>query len=594
MKTRDQNSLVTATLQELASSLFRDLQAHHPLQVKDLTLDAKTLFERVKAEGVGFLTCALPKLGKAIYAGLECGRFACPSGFARRKGTAIPRFLGGLLTQVFELDGSVRRHHDSSSLADAIQVCFMFYKLDLPYTPAKEQKVIDAFVQTEADLEKVDMDEVDCELLDDAARIIGQIFRRFDPMDIRPAHGPGAVATGEKITEKWTFKRKYAGIHRVYPYYEYFVPSRMSLLRKLRSYRGLENRESGVAKVRLVPKDSRGPRLISMEPLEYQFIQQGLSRALVKWVERRSPITSGFVNFTDQGINRSLALNNSVSRRYSTLDLKEASDRVSLKLVEKLFSRTEKLLTCLKATRTSSTELPDGRILPLRKFAPMGSALCFPVEALVFFSLSEALRRRERIGGRVYVYGDDLVVPRELVPHLFEHFPSLGLLFNQDKCFTNGYFRESCGLDAYSSSIVTPTRIRRCLPKSRKDVSALVSAVELSNHLWLRGYWRCSTYVTDVVQRLMHIPVVSSPKENFGGLSWQSFTSKGVITDRAKVRWNAGLQHHQVFCPVSVVPSKRTSLAPEERLFSRLLEQPVETVTVPHAVAIKMRWSYLY
>lgn len=594
MERRDQNSLVIAQVQELASSLFLDLQSHHPHLVKDLSLDFRSFTKRIEFEGLGFATHSLPRLGKAIYKSLETGLFVCPCGFSKMKGTALPRFLGGLLKCCYTLDGSLKDDLDQPSLTDLIQICFLFYKLNLPYSARLNSKVIKAFVKTEEDLEKLAIE--DDLVIQEATDLAEKILSDFNPMDILPRHGPGAVATGEKGSKKWVFSRKYESIHKVYPYYEYFVPSRRSLLDSISWYKNLEQHESGCAKVTLVPKDSRGPRLISMEPLEYQFIQQGISRALVEYLEKKCPFTRGRVNFTDQGINRNLALHNSCTKRYATLDMKEASDRVSLQLVRRIFHKNERFLRAIEATRSTHTELPSGEILKLRKFAPMGSALCFPVEALIFFVLIKSIMKRERIRGSVYVYGDDIIVPVEVVPHLFEQMPKYGLMFNEDKCFISGYFRESCGMDAYKGNVCVPVRMRSILPRSRKEASAIVSAVEFSNYLFQRGYWKSARYVEDSVKGILNIDVLKSPKVNFGALAFTSFTSKGVITgDRTRTRFNKDLQCYESLLNIGYQPVKRRkSLSNDAILFMNLVNQRQWTDAVPHAAAIKMRWYPIY
>jgi hypothetical protein len=139
-------------------------------------------------------------------------------------------------------------------------------------------------------------------------------------------------------------------------------------------------------------------------------------------------LTSGLVNFTDQGINRYQAYRGSITRESSTLDLKDASDRVSLALVENLFPNN--WVEALKACRSAMTELPNGDIVTLSKHAPMGSALCFPVMALCIWAILTATANMAqtahavKVSGRlsesrkrfnwaepVYVYGDDIICP---------------------------------------------------------------------------------------------------------------------------------------------------------------------------------------
>jgi len=333
---------------------------------------------------------------------------------------------------------------------------------------------------------------------------LSRIFAGFNVRDIIPRHGPGAVATGERVGEKSNFSRLYAHIERIYPFTEYFVLGQSQVADQLDWIQSLEVLEHGTAEVVLVPKDSRGPRLISKEPLELQWIQQGIQKRLYAWIERH-PLTRGFVNFTDQTRNRTLALESSRSNEYVTLDMKDASDRVTLRLVGRLFGGTP-LLEGLIASRSEYTRLPDGKIVRLSTFAPMGSAVCFPIEAMCFYALAVAvIRIRTSTGFRtpeVYVYGDDIIVKREDYPFLLELFPQVGLKFNVDKCCVGRFFRESCGCDAYNGIDVTPIRMRtEWCHRGRRDASELVSWVELSNSLWNAGYCTTADTIKGMVER---------------------------------------------------------------------------------------------
>jgi hypothetical protein len=351
---------------------------------KDLDRDRRTLCDRFEAEGLSFLTKTLPLLGKALDLGLVESSLCVPREFKKaHKCTGIPAFLQTYFRLVFAEDGMLLEQADPRAVKHLRQVLFMLYKLELPYSEASEKRVIASFVATERELE-LGSDSPTGDLLAAASYIVRDVLMGFDPMDVMPKHGPGAVATGERLEEKWLFKRLYSQINRVYPYYDYYIVGRgRELLDRLDWYRSLERQISGCAKVVLVPKDSRGPRLISCEPLEYQWIQQGLGRKLVEHLESFW-MTKGKINFTNQEVNRELALTSSLTQEYATLDLKEASDRVSVELVSRLFAHSDATLKALLATRTTATKLPDGSVLSLNKFAPMGSALCFPVEAFCF------------------------------------------------------------------------------------------------------------------------------------------------------------------------------------------------------------------
>jgi len=233
------------------------------------------------------------------------------------------------------------------------------YKLKLPYDSKTENSVIESFVHTQAELHSLEFPVEVSPILREARSFITRLLGGINVRDIIPRHGPGAVSTGEEIGEKSNFSRIYSHTEIMYPFTEYFMLGLNQVVDQLDWIESLEILSYGTASVVLVPKDSRGPRLISKEPLELQWIQQGIQKLLYSWIERH-PMSRGFVNFTDQSINRNLALDASRTCEYVTLDMKDASDRVTLKLVERLFSGTS-LYDALIASRSEYTRLPDGR-----------------------------------------------------------------------------------------------------------------------------------------------------------------------------------------------------------------------------------------
>jgi hypothetical protein len=167
---------------------------------------------------------------------------------------------------------------------------------------------------------------------------------------------------------------------------------------------------------------------------------------------------------------------------------------------------------CLEATRSPETELPCGRILRLHKFAPMGSAVCFPIEALSFWALAVSClmakypgRSMREIAKTVWVYGDDIITYRKDYPEIMQLMEKVGLLFNRSKCCTHGFFRESCGMDAYKGVQVTPVRITKRWCR-RLVVPSLVSYCAYSDAFWDRGYYKAAAYIEEYVQSLARVP----------------------------------------------------------------------------------------
>jgi len=261
-----------------------------------------------------------------------------------------------------------------------------------------------------------------------------------------------------------------------------------------------------------------------------QYTQQALMEILVDRLERYRP-TMGRVNFTDQTVNQSMALKSSVNGRYATIDLKDASDRVSARLVGEMLSSQPTFRELVFATRSLRADVPGHGIHPISRFASMGSALCFPIEAMVFYTIVVSAIHRagrlpftrrglERASSGVRVYGDDIIVPVEYVPAVISELEWFNLRVNTNKSFYSGKFRESCGLDAFNGVPVTPVYARRLLPQSRHDTEELVSAVSLANQLYKAGYWAACTYVRSVVERLATVPHVA---ENSSVLGWNSY-----------------------------------------------------------------------
>lgn len=429
--------------------------------------DISTFYQRSENEGLHFLTKVLPGIGKALDAFHALNTWIAPSDFqCVNTGTlhgeyALPLFLGKAIK--FALNG------DSSAVDCVRQLTYIFYKLEVDYDKALVEDFLQSFIRTDENLLSITegISESQSLHMDSMARIIRRVLCNSDPLDIRPCHGSGATACRTENSDKWHSLRYYPKLDQVYPYADYFFYSATHLADEL--HRLEESAESTpCARIVLVPKDSRGPRVISCEPAELMYIQQGIMRLLYKTIETH-PLTRFKINFLDQKINRDLARQSSIDGSLATLDLSEASDRVSLDLVRRVFP--DNWVECLEACRSESTVLPDGRVLKLKKFAPMGSSCCFPVEALVFWASVMATYRRIKVKSEAYVYGDDIIIPVAYATEVIRDLESIGLVINLSKSFTRGPFRESCGGDYHNGCDVTPVRVRHGLGTSRTSIA---------------------------------------------------------------------------------------------------------------------------
>jgi hypothetical protein len=514
---------------QIIAALLSDVQTSHSevFTPRSLRLTTQKVMKRIEREGQSFLTKTLPRLGKAFNRALsgEVLLNSAEVAFESLPNSKLPKFMGELFQLIFSHDGRVLPRPCVRSIKTLQQLLFVYYKYELPYDSDQEQAVLTKFERTEVEVQAysekfawmanyldthpMDYSPIASEkyrrIVRKARILLSRVFASFDHRDIYPRHGPGAVATREQLWGKYRWTSISPRITETYPLDTYFYASMGHFCDTYKELDSLQFKENS-ARVLLVPKDSRGPRLISCEPLDFQWIQQGLGRAMSKHVELH-PLTRYNIHFTDQQPNQFGALLGSQTGEYATLDLNEASDRVSVGLVRLLFP--EPLLSALLNCRSQSTTLPCGRILKLNKYAPMGSALCFPVLALTTWAilaagLSDACAdriHRKAILQRILVYGDDVIVPTAQAADAIKLLEAFGLKVNRDKSCISGFFRESCGMDAYKGVSVTPVRFRTVWSSSRRPES-YVSWIAYANQLYDKKYY--TTYNL-IVGKLLEI-----------------------------------------------------------------------------------------
>jgi hypothetical protein len=223
-------------------------------------------------------------------------------------------------------------------------------------------------------------------------------------------------------------------------------------------------------------------------------------------------------------------LEGSITGEWATIDLKSASDLLSLRMVEMVFANRPLFLEGILGCRSPTVEV-DGSPLPLRKFAGMGNATTFPVQSVVFASLAMAAllegekptyRGVKRVSKLVRVFGDDIIVPADKVHQVVAWITAAGLTVNRRKSFYSGNFRESCGVDAFAGVNVTPVYVRHHpgnIP--RRDPSTLAHFVAASNHFWKEAYYETATLIQTWVEKALkkRLPYV---KSGSGLLGWHT------------------------------------------------------------------------
>jgi hypothetical protein len=235
------------------------------------------------------------------------------------------------------------------------------------------------------------------------------------------------------------------------------------------------------------------------------FIQQGLLRSLVSSIERRGLPP----RFSDSTKNQKLAQLGSLDGSLATIDLSSASDSVSSALVAELTSGRPVFQEALFACRTTQAQLPSGSIRTLNKFASMGSADCFPIEAMVFAAIAVmAIAPRTKSGavslpisrdvvGRVTVFGDDIIVPNKEYSRVVSALNQFGFKVNEKKSFHKGRFRESCGGDYYAGHSVSYVKLRQPLCFGTATATETASTVSFRNQLAEHGLWPATVKTLD-------------------------------------------------------------------------------------------------
>jgi len=367
-------------------------------------------------------------------------------------------------------------------------------------------------------------------------RIVSYLVGATSFVNVFPKFGPGKVA--ERSIKDDVVKSNSLRYHpylvalcnRIYTDGLQRFPAEDFLSRKEGYYRL-------VSRLKFVPKDITKSRSICMEPNSVMFFQQALFEAY-RVAFATGPM-SQFVDLSDQRLNQEAAHYGSFSGDVDTIDLSSASDSVSFELIKKIFPKEH--LFYLALSRSPFAETPDGRLVKLKKFAPMGSALCFPIECIVFTAISiyaamchsgwldthrarflgggilsyklvEAFFRNKFLSTYGYihpgcgkyqplrVYGDDICVDSSLSTALISILTRCGFSVNEEKSFMSSQaFRESCGVYYLRGFDVTPIRYALKGKENGSDARFVASSIALSNRAGDFGLFNLKRFVTQAV-----------------------------------------------------------------------------------------------
>ena len=503
-----------------------------------LERDIRTLERRYRAEGAHFLEVVLPTLDDVLLEGLRIGVCPLPEHFHVRG--ELPVFLGPLWSLVFDEDGillSAPSHDAITAIRQITRASKKVFEVCPDDAVAKE---ISSFLQTDNEVGDYCPPADAIRLLGIAIdALFGRFLRSTDWGVVEGRHGPGATAERYDLVGRWDFGPSNPEIASAFP--EPHPP--------LYSWPYPVFAGRAVGRLVAVPKTATKPRLISIEPSSHQWIQQSIK-------DRLYSMFNGIrvCDLRSQDPNRILAEIGSYAGCLATIDLSEASDRISNDLVKLVFSRFPQFSGAIQACRTKWIEVPGHGEYELKKFASMGSALTFPIEVMIFTAITlmgvalaeggefvSAVRRLAK-SDFIRIYGDDIIVPVEHYKPVTIALEVFGLKVNKGKSFAHGLFRESCGADFFGGSDVAPVYRRRRDPGGPHDTSEIVSLVSFANQYSDRyGPSPIPDTVHELLRAWTGLDVSRHPNPSeFGGLA--------IVGDPSgnRVRYNRALQRDEV------------------------------------------------
>lgn len=351
----------------------------------------------------------------------------------------------------------------------------------------------------------------------------------------------------------------------------------------------------------LVPKSTTRLRPIAAEDPMLMFYQQGLFSAFDD-VFRKTKLRRR-INLQDQSRSRQLALvGSTLPDRYSTIDLSSASDSVRYDLVKTWFADTP-VTSALLRCRSTHLQYKDGE-LPLPLFASMGSALCFPIQCIVFAAQCEATIVScgdDPVHSNYCVYGDDIIIETRYAETLIKRLESNGFLVNREKSYysPNAYFREACGGFYWRGYDLTPLQIsRRFIWERKRDPRMMSTLIQMANTCFTRSFFLTrklifllSNEMGFLIPFSDDIRLITDPVERRQPwvddvVSGSVFFSPSATNYHLQRRWNKRLQRVEFKYDTVVACSTEGNQMDAERLLYVLHKPEVEdSVETRSAVA---------
>lgn len=401
-----------------------------------------------------------------------------------------------------------------------------------PKSTKMDDEAVKSFIATDADLPMAE--SFDPEIIRKMRLICEGWFALYRGSG-RKVFGPGSTADAGRNPAKKVEALGY------YPGCEHLIRQNLDL----DDIEYLEEKGTidVTSKLLTVPKNALKKRTICMEPATLSLVQEGVFRSMEEIFKRSEMRFHVFLD--NQDVMRLACQAASVDGSFATLDLSAASDSILKELP--LLILPARVALELLATRTPKCKLPDGTVLPLRKFCSMGSKVCFPLEIIIFCTVCEMVCRDLGLSANnrqqaYMVFGDDMIVRQDLVDRVILVLEHLGFKVNKEKSFLKPKvteeqmcFRESCGIFCLNGVDITTPTLSRFFTAISQDMETPETAamkVGLANRFLLAGMFSARLYV------------INSLRTKKGELYWPftefdaSFLTPKSFDDWDKTYWS--------------------------------------------------------
>lgn len=237
------------------------------------------------------------------------------------------------------------------------------------------------------------------------------------------------------------------------------------------------------SRVVTVPKNSKTDRTIAIEPGINLWFQKSVGKSIRRRLRREG------LDLNSQVHNQDRARLGSKFSKLATVDFSSASDTISFEVVRELLPRD--WFALLSALR-SSTCLVSGNTIKLHKFSSMGNGFTFELETLIFYSLAMALCQNLGVDtSGISVFGDDVILPTEVVDIYAAICADCGFTVNRTKSFSTSYYRESCGKHFWNGKDIQPIF-------QKEDFEGLYEILRSANSLRAFTYRRANQCGCDI------------------------------------------------------------------------------------------------